>query len=113
MKIANISLNDLSGGASIFAKRQHESFLKKNINSKFFIFEKKLNSSSVKIISFKKNSKNNIIVAKNVDYNSFGENVCNNIFLTPNENVFWLEPKSNFWTKMKLLFRIYKSLKNF
>lgn len=55
MKIANISLNDLSGGASIFAKRQHESFLKKNINSKFFIFEKNLNSSSVKIISFKKN----------------------------------------------------------
>ena len=55
LKIANISLTDLYGGASIFSFRQHNSFLKKNINSKLFVLNKYSNLRTVNKISYKKN----------------------------------------------------------
>jgi glycosyltransferase involved in cell wall biosynthesis len=61
LKIANISLTDLYGGASIFSFRQHNSFLKKNINSKLFVLNKYSNLRTVNKISYKKNIFNTLL----------------------------------------------------
>jgi glycosyltransferase involved in cell wall biosynthesis len=75
LKIANISLSDLSGGASVFSLRQHNSFLNHKIESKLFVIKKYTSAKSI----------NNFVYINNLFFN-FIKKI--NFFFLSNKNKY-------------------------